>query len=51
MSGRPISDRPATDAPDQEQRRRIRRGALLLGLVAVAIYVAFILSGVFKAQG
>jgi hypothetical protein len=51
VTGRPSSDRPANDGPDPAQRRRIRRGALLLGLVAVAIYVAFILSGVFKAQG
>ena len=33
-----------------EQRRRIRRAAILLGVVALAIYVAFIASGVMKAQ-
>jgi hypothetical protein len=33
-----------------EQRRRIRRTAILLGVVALAIYVAFIASGVMKAQ-
>jgi hypothetical protein len=32
------------------QRRRIRRNALLLALTALAIYVAFIVSGVIKAQ-
>ncbi len=33
-----------------EQRRRIRRTAILLGIVAFGIYVAFIASGVMKAQ-
>jgi hypothetical protein len=37
--------------PSAEQRRRIRRTALLLAAVALAIYVAFIASGVMKAQG
>jgi hypothetical protein len=32
------------------QRRRIRCNALLLALTALAIYVAFIVSGVIKAQ-
>ena len=36
--------------PTVEQRRRIRRTALLLAAVAIAIYVAFIASGVMKAQ-
>ena len=35
--------------PDERQRRRIRRNAILLGLVALAIYVAFIASGVVRA--
>jgi hypothetical protein len=43
----PVND----DGSDQAQRRRIRRGALLLGVTAVAIYVAFIVSGILKAQG
>jgi hypothetical protein len=43
-------DTPA-DAQVDAQRRRIRRTAVLLGLVALAIYVAFIASGVMKAQG
>jgi hypothetical protein len=46
-----VVERPGNDGPDQEQRRRIRRAALLLGLTAVAIYVAFIVSGILKAQG
>jgi hypothetical protein len=37
--------------PIEAQRRRIRRTALLLAVVALAIYVAFIASGVMKAQG
>jgi hypothetical protein len=38
------------DAPDDAKRRRIRRNAWLLALTALAIYVAFILSGVLKAR-
>ena len=34
----------------QQQRRRIRRTTILLALVALSIYVAFIASGVLKAQ-
>jgi hypothetical protein len=33
-----------------EQRRRIRRTTIVLALVALGIYVAFIASGVMKAQ-
>jgi hypothetical protein len=36
--------------PTDGQRRRIRRTTILLVLVALAIYVAFIASGVMKAQ-
>ena len=36
--------------PTAEQRRRIRRSAIVLAVVAIAIYVAFIASGVMKAQ-
>lgn len=32
--------------PTDEQRRRIRRNAVVLGLLALGIYVAFIASGV-----
>jgi hypothetical protein len=46
-----VNERPVTDGPSEEQRRRIRRTALLLALTALAIYVAFIVSGVLKAQG
>ena len=35
--------------PSAEQRRRIRRTAIVLAVVAIAIYVAFIASGVMKA--
>lgn len=38
------------ERPDDELRRRIRRNSVLLALVALAIYAAFIASGVFKAQ-
>jgi hypothetical protein len=34
----------------EAQRRRIRRTTIVLALVAFAIYVAFIASGVLKAQ-
>jgi hypothetical protein len=32
------------------QRRRIRRTTIVLALVALGLYVAFIASGVMKAQ-
>ena len=35
--------------PSAEQRRRIRRTAIVLAVVAIAIYVAFIASGVMNA--
>ena len=34
-----------------EQRRRVRRTAILLAVVAIAIYVTFIASGVMSARG
>jgi hypothetical protein len=34
----------------EEQRRRIRRTTIVLALVALGIYVAFIATGVMKAQ-
>ena len=48
---RPVSDARANPGPTQGQRRRIRRNAILLTLVALAIYVAFIASGVMRAHG
>jgi hypothetical protein len=38
------------DGPTAEQRRGIRRATIVLALVALAIYVAFIASGVIKSQ-
>ncbi|MGI9246536.1 MAG: hypothetical protein ACR2I8_07540 [Steroidobacteraceae bacterium] len=35
---------------NDEQRRRVRRTTILLVLVALGIYVAFIASSVMKAQ-
>ena len=40
-----------TAGPTDEQRRRIRRTALVLALVALGIYATFIASGVMRAQG
>ena len=37
--------------PTDEQRRRIRRNAVVLGLLALGIYVAFIASGVMGVRG
>jgi hypothetical protein len=39
-----------TREPDDERRRRIRRNSVVLALTALAIYVAFIASGVIKSQ-
>ena len=39
-----------TGEPDDERRRRIRRNSVVLALTALAIYVAFIASGVIKSQ-
>jgi hypothetical protein len=33
-----------------EQRRRVRRSALLLGLLVLAVYLAFIVHSVLRAQ-
>ena len=38
------------ELPGDERRRRIRRNSVVLALVALAIYVAFIASGVIKSQ-
>jgi len=45
-----VSDKQPKDGPTEEQRRGIRRTTILLVLVALAIYAAFIASGVMKAQ-
>jgi hypothetical protein len=46
-----VSDpRTHADAADA-QRRRVRRTAILLGILALGIYVAFIASGVMQARG
>jgi hypothetical protein len=45
-----VSEQPSAAGPTDEQRRRIRRTALVLALVALGIYVAFIASGVMRAQ-
>ena len=37
------------DQATEQQQRRIRRNAIVLGVVAVAIYAAFIVSGVLRA--
>jgi hypothetical protein len=39
------------NGPTDEQRRRIRRGALALALLAIGIYVLFIASGVLGWRG
>jgi len=41
-----VSEPNANTGPTDEQRRRIRRNAIVLGLLALGIYVAFIASGV-----
>jgi hypothetical protein len=40
MNVHPVSD---------EQRRRVRRSAILLGIVALAFYVGFIVMSVMRA--
>jgi hypothetical protein len=38
-----------SDQVTELQRRRARRNAIVLGVIAFAIYAAFILSGVLRA--
>jgi hypothetical protein len=45
-----VTGGPMSTGPTEEQRRRIRRTTIVLALVALGIYVAFIASGVMKAQ-
>jgi hypothetical protein len=42
-------DTMSDQATEQQQRRRIRRNAIVLGVIAFAIYAAFIVSGVLRA--
>jgi hypothetical protein len=44
-----VSDVP-TNGPTDEQRRGIRRTTVILVIVVLAIYVAFIASGVIKSH-
>jgi len=46
-----VSQTRVNTGPTDEQRRRIRRMTIALALVAIAIYVAFIASGVMQARG
>jgi hypothetical protein len=46
-----VNEERSRPGPSDAQRRRIRRNALVLSLVALAIYVAFIASGVMQARG
>jgi len=46
-----VSDPRVSNGPTDEQRRRIRRNAIVLALLAVGIYVAFIASGVLGLRG
>jgi hypothetical protein len=39
---------PARVAMDPDQRRRVRRNALLLGLIALVIYTSFIVHSVLR---
>jgi hypothetical protein len=41
-----VSEQRANTGLSDDQRRRIRRNAIVLGLLALCIYVAFIASGV-----
>ena len=46
-----MSEPRLNQGPTEEQRRRIRRNALVLGLLALGIYIAFIASGVLGLRG
>jgi hypothetical protein len=37
-------------APEREQRRRVRRTALLCGLIALAFYATFIVFSILQAR-
>jgi hypothetical protein len=44
--GNPMSDLPSSHSDAESRRRSARRTAAVVGGIAVAIYVVFILSGV-----
>jgi hypothetical protein len=44
-----VSEQDVSNGPTEQQRRGIRRTTVVLVLVVLAIYVAFIASGVIKA--
>jgi hypothetical protein len=46
-----VSGPDANPGLSDAQRRRIRRNAIVLGLLALGIYVAFIASGVLGLRG
>jgi hypothetical protein len=46
-----VNEPRLNQGPTDEQRRRIRRNAVVLGLLALGIYVAFIASGVLGLRG
>lgn len=46
MAMSPTEPSAAPPSPEQERRAAARRTAITFGLIAAAIYVAFILSGV-----
>jgi hypothetical protein len=46
-----VSERGTPTGLSDGQRRRIRRNAVLLALLALGIYVAFIASGVMGVRG
>jgi hypothetical protein len=46
-----VNERHPNAGQADEQRRRIRRNAIVLGLLALGIYVAFIASGVLGVRG
>lgn len=45
-----MNGQPTGTGPTDGQRRRIRRTTVVLALVALAIYAAFIASSMMKAQ-
>ena len=46
-----MTDPDGRPPEDRERSRRVRRSAILLGLVALAFYVAFILMSVSGVRG